>query len=216
MKETKDQKIERLEKIIGEQKAELTEVKKDRKRLNYAVKRLEKKREQLSLQSSKEDTAKIKELEKQTLSNQSEIDSLIRQNRKLKKENEDLTNALNEANRQLKDYLWEKDENNWRLLNFMSGFERDKWGQLFFDVDTLITRINPLNGNFPTSEQETAITNILKDTPQYEEIRKRIEPLKQRIKEEDYEATMLFYSECKKLMENYVNVFFEMNGAVII
>lgn len=65
MKETKGQKIERLEKIIGEQKAELTKVKKDRKRLNYAVKRLEKKREQLSLQSSKEDTAKIKELEKQ-------------------------------------------------------------------------------------------------------------------------------------------------------
>ena len=39
---TKDQrKIERLEKVIDKQKKELSEVKKDRKRLNYAVERLE-------------------------------------------------------------------------------------------------------------------------------------------------------------------------------
>ena len=39
---TKDQrKIERLEKVIDNQKKELSEVKKDRKRLNYAVERLE-------------------------------------------------------------------------------------------------------------------------------------------------------------------------------
>ena len=41
MRETKDQKIERLEKVIDNQKKELSEVKKDRKRLNYAVERLE-------------------------------------------------------------------------------------------------------------------------------------------------------------------------------
>ncbi len=41
MRETKDQTIERLEKVIDNQKKELSEVKKDRKRLNYAVERLE-------------------------------------------------------------------------------------------------------------------------------------------------------------------------------
>ena len=41
MRETKDQTIARLEKKIEEQKKEMTEVKKDRKRLNYAVDRLE-------------------------------------------------------------------------------------------------------------------------------------------------------------------------------
>ena len=39
---TKDQKkIERLEKVIDDQKKELSEIKKERKRLNYAVERLE-------------------------------------------------------------------------------------------------------------------------------------------------------------------------------
>lgn len=41
MRETKVQKIARLEKKIEEQKKEMTEIKKDRKRLNYAVERLE-------------------------------------------------------------------------------------------------------------------------------------------------------------------------------
>ena len=41
MRETKDQKIERLEKVIDNQKKELSQIKKDRKRLNYAVERLE-------------------------------------------------------------------------------------------------------------------------------------------------------------------------------
>lgn len=63
MKETPIQTIARLEEVISKQKAELTEVKKDRKRLNYAVERLEK--ERLSLQSSKEDVAKMEDLEKQ-------------------------------------------------------------------------------------------------------------------------------------------------------
>lgn len=65
MRETDEQKIERLENVIAEQKEELTAVKKDRKRLNYAVERLEREKEKLSLQSSKEDTELIKRLEEQ-------------------------------------------------------------------------------------------------------------------------------------------------------
>ena len=41
MRESKDQKIARLENVIEVQKKEISEVKKDRKRLNYAVERLE-------------------------------------------------------------------------------------------------------------------------------------------------------------------------------
>ena len=37
MRETKDQTIERLKGVIEEQKKEMTEIKKERKRLNYAV-----------------------------------------------------------------------------------------------------------------------------------------------------------------------------------
>ena len=53
MRETKDQTIARLETVISEQKKELTEVKKDRKRLNYTVERLVKEKERLSHSTSK-------------------------------------------------------------------------------------------------------------------------------------------------------------------
>ena len=63
MKETKDQTIERLKKEVAEQKSELTKVKKDRKRLNYAVEKMKRQMQKLSSQSSIEDIEKIKELE---------------------------------------------------------------------------------------------------------------------------------------------------------
>lgn len=64
MKETKDQTIERLKSEVAEQKSELTKVKKDRKRLNYAVEKMKRQIQKLSSQSSTEDIEKIKELER--------------------------------------------------------------------------------------------------------------------------------------------------------
>lgn len=205
MRETKDQKIKRLEKAIEEQKQELTEVKKDRKRLNYTVERLEREKEKLSLQSSNE-------LEKQTLSNQSEIDSLIRQIRELKEENEKLTDFRNKVKEKILQKRADNKERLWRLENFLSEYITDKWGQLFFDIDTLITRINPLNGRYPSIEQIKQIKKELEDKPEYKEALQRIELLKRKIKEEDGEAIEIFYSECKKLMKKYVSVFFEIPG----
>ena len=49
MRETKDQTIDRLEKVIDKQKKELSQVKKDRKRLNYAVDRLTKMNRELTI-----------------------------------------------------------------------------------------------------------------------------------------------------------------------
>lgn len=63
MRETKDQKIARLEKKIEEQKKEMTKIKKDRKRLNYAVDKLKRQNKKLSSQSSKEDAKRMSELE---------------------------------------------------------------------------------------------------------------------------------------------------------
>lgn len=65
MKETKDQTIERLKGVISEQKEEMTEIKKDRKRLNYAVDKLKRQNEKLSAQSSKDDVKRIRTLERQ-------------------------------------------------------------------------------------------------------------------------------------------------------
>ncbi len=65
MRETKDQKIERLEKVIDDQKKELSEIKKERKRLNYAVERLENEKAMAKEKSSSNDIQKIKELNAQ-------------------------------------------------------------------------------------------------------------------------------------------------------
>lgn len=65
MRETKDQTISRLENVIEVQKKELSEVKKDRKRLNYAVERLEKEKAKAKEKSSSNDIQKMKELKAQ-------------------------------------------------------------------------------------------------------------------------------------------------------
>lgn len=65
MRETKDQKIERLEKVIDNQNKELSEIKKERKRLKYAVERLEKEKAKAKEKSSSNDIQKIKELNAQ-------------------------------------------------------------------------------------------------------------------------------------------------------
>ena len=63
---TKDQKkIERLEEKLAKKEAELSEVKKDRKRLTYAVERLENEKKKAKDTSSSNDIQKIKELNAQ-------------------------------------------------------------------------------------------------------------------------------------------------------
>lgn len=89
MRENKDQTIARLEKVIEAQKSELTDVKKDRKRLNYAVERLEK--EKLSAQSSKEDIERIRELESQIEELKSAIET---KDTEMAKEEADKENAI--------------------------------------------------------------------------------------------------------------------------
>lgn len=82
MRETKVQKIARLEKKIEEQKKEMTEIKKDRKRLNYAVERLKREKKKALLTSTPYDIELIceysDELQKQQKLNE-ELHSVIQQ-----------------------------------------------------------------------------------------------------------------------------------------
>ncbi len=132
MRETKDQKIERLEKIIDEQKKEITQIKKDRKRLNYTVERLE---NTLKRHSSKEDKKKIAHLEKEV--------------EKLKETVEDKTKKIShlcavgkEACKRLmrmKDYAdrWDNTFAKKRLAYFIGGLEEDIDGNRLYDPSML-------------------------------------------------------------------------------
>lgn len=65
MRETDKQKIERLEKVIDNQNEELSQIKKERKKLNYAVARLENEKAKAKEKSSPNDIQMIKELKAQ-------------------------------------------------------------------------------------------------------------------------------------------------------
>lgn len=95
---TKDQKkIERLEKVIDKQKKELSEVKKDRKRLNYAVERLEREKKKAldtltpaAIKLICEYSEQVNEIEKKN----EELKSVISEKEKVIADKEERYNSL--------------------------------------------------------------------------------------------------------------------------
>ena len=97
MRETKDQTIERLEKVIDNQKNELSEIKKERKRLNYAVERLEREIQKALLKSTPYDSELICEytdqLQEQKKLNE-ELKAIITEKEKVIADKEERYNTL--------------------------------------------------------------------------------------------------------------------------
>lgn len=198
MRETKDQKIERLEKVIEVQKKEISEVKKDRKRLNYAVERLER---VLNNHSSKEDVAKIKELENMV---QSYKDLVPKHNKTVL--------ILKELARRYKilrelPEISDKDFNMKRLSYFMGGLYEDIDGFPLFNIDTLITRVNILNGGWIPVEVSSKIKERLENNETYKEALKRSEPYMEAAKNYDKEAMDFIIMEVWKLLRVYSDIF---------
>lgn len=207
MRETKVQKIARLEKKIEEQKKEMTEIKKDRKRLNYAVERLERKIQKFSAQSSKEDAAKIKELQN-TIEKAREYlkDLVARHNKSVA-----VFREIARRNKILRDSptISDKDFNMKRLSYFMKGFYEDIDGFPLFDFDTLITRVNILNGGWLTEEISHKIKERLENSETYKETLKRCEPYIEAAKNYDKEASDFIIMEVWKLLRVYSDIFID-------
>ncbi len=207
MRETKVQKIARLEKKIEEQKKEMTEIKKDRKRLNYAVERLERKIQKLSAQSSKEDAAKIKELENKLEKAREYCKDLVAKHnksvavfREIARRNKILRNSPE---------ISDKDFNMKRLSYFMRGLYEDIDGFPLFDFDTLITRVNILNGGWITEEISRKIKERLENNETYKETLKRCEPYIEAAKNYDKEASDFIIMEVWKLLRVYSDIFID-------
>lgn len=207
MRETKVQKIARLEKKVEEQKKEMTEIKKDRKRLNYAVERLERKIQKLSAQSSKEDAAKIKELQN-TIEKAREYlkDLVARHNKSVV-----VFREIARRNKILRDSpeISDKDFNMKRLSYFMGGLYEDIDGFPLFDFDTLITRVNILNGGWLTEEISHKIKERLENSETYKETLKRCEPYIEAAKNYDKEASDFIIMEVWKLLRVYSDIFID-------
>lgn len=203
MRETKVQKIARLEKKVEEQKKEMTEIKKDRKRLNYAVERLERKIQKLSASSSKEDAAKIKELESKM---QSYKDFVPKHNKTVL-----ILKELARRYKILRDSptISDKDFNMKRLCSFMGGLYEDIDGFPLFDFDTLITRVNILNGGWISEEISRKIKERLENSKTYKETLKRCEPYIEAAKNYDKEASDFIIMEVWKLLREYSDIFID-------
>lgn len=207
MRETKVQKIARLEKKIEEQKKEMTEIKKDRKRLNYAVERLERQNQKLSAKSSKEDAAKIKELENKVEKAREYLKDLVAKHnksvavfREIARRNKILRNSPE---------ISDKDFNMKRLSYFMGGLYEDIDGFPLFDFDTLITRVNILNGGWITEEISRKIKERLENSETYKETLKRCEPYIEAAKNYDKEASDFIIMEVWKLLRVYSDIFID-------
>ncbi len=207
MRETKVQKIARLEKKIDEQKKEMTEIKKDRKRLNYAVERLERQIQKLSASSSKEDAAKIKELENKLEKAREYCKDLVAKHnksvavfREIARRNKILRNSPE---------ISDKDFNMKRLSYFMRGLYEDIDGFPLFDFDTLITRVNILNGGWITEEISRKIKERLENNETYKETLNRCEPYIEAAKNYDKEASDFIIMEVWKLLREYSDIFID-------
>lgn len=207
MRETKVQTIARLEKKVEEQKKEMTALKKDRKRLNYAVERLERKIQKLSAQSSKEDAAKIKELENKVEKAREYLKDLVAKHNKS-------VAVFREIARRYKilrdsPEISDKDFNMKRLSYFMGGLYEDINGFPLFDFDTLITRVNILNGGWISEEISRKIKERLENNETYKETLKRCEPYMEAAKNYDKEASDFIIMEVWKLLRVYSDIFID-------
>ena len=146
MRETRDQKIVRLERQKGEWETKWREEHRINRQLSSSIKKqtvdpsvINNLKETIATQ--KDTISKLQQslsdLEKQNQKLNSDIDSLREFNKYLQREEKDP--SVIELRRQ------EEEDGQNRLEYFNNGYWEDKWGLSFFD-DQLIPNINPFNG----------------------------------------------------------------------
>lgn len=201
MRETKDQKIERLEKIIDNQKKELTQVKKDRKRLNYAVERLE---NTLKKHSSKEDKKRIAILEKEL----NVATETAERRYELLKRGKAICNEFYKRITKMKDYAnrWENEFAKKRLGYFIGGAEEDIDGHRLYDPNTLIANVNILDGHWLGIETTKKIKERLEGREKYKTLIEECKPYVEAANNGDIDAMEYLNNQMWLLLRDYYEV----------
>lgn len=101
----------------------------------------------------------------------------------------------------------DKDFNMKRLSYFMGGLYEDIDGVPLFDINTLITRVNILNGGWIPVEVSSKIKERLENNETYKEALKRSEPYMEAAKNYDKEAMDFIIMEVWKLLRVYSDIF---------
>lgn len=195
---TDKEKIERLTAEVASLKKEKKEMQKelksDRRKLRAKVRYLNGK------QSSNTNVSS------------SEVDKLKTQNQKQSESINLLKSQLTSAQSEISDLKgssqWREDENNkYRLHCFLKGMQTDKALNLFYDTETLIVTINPLNGCYVTVEQNNLILGLLKDDEDYKKALNEFSPYKDEEVEPYTDQCDLLYRLGEALLKKYIYIF---------
>lgn len=195
---TDKEKIERLKAEVASLKKENKETKKV---LNSECRKLRAKVRYLSGKQSSNIDISLSEVEKQ----KKQIQKLLESNNRLKNQ---LTSAQSEIS-DLKgsSQCREGIDNQYRLHCFLKGMQTDKALNLFYDTDTLIVTINPLNGCYVTVEQNNLILDLLKDDEDYKKALNEFSPYKDEEVEPYTDQCDLLYRLGETLLKKYIYIF---------
>lgn len=195
---TDKEKIERLTAEVASLKKENKETKKV---LNSECRKLRAKIRYLSGKQSSNIDISLSEVEKQ----KNQIQRLLESNNRLESQ---LTSAQSEISDLKGSSQWREDENNkYRLHCFLKGMHSDKALNLFYDTETLIVTINPLNGCYVTVEQNNLIFGLLKDDEDYKKALNEFSPYKDEEVEPYTDQCDLLYRLGEALLKKYIYIF---------
>lgn len=195
---TDKEKIERLT-------AEVASLKKEKKEMqkvyNSECRKLRAKVRYLSGKQSSNIDISLSEVEKQ----KKQIQKLLESNNRLECQ---LTSAQSEiSDLKSSSQCREGIDNQYRLHCFLKGMQTDKALNLFYDTDTLIVTINPLNGCYVTVEQNNLILGLLNDDEDYKKALNEFSPYKDEEVEPYTDQCDLLYRLGETLLKKYIYIF---------
>lgn len=195
---TDKEKIERLTKALKDQKEvskkEISELKKVCRALKAKVRYLSGK------QSSNIDIS-LSEVEKQ----KDQIQKLLESNNRLECQLQSAKSELSTVKGSTENYVSEIGKMS--LYYYHNGWQCDNMDRPFFDPQTLIIKINPLNGEMVTLLEQNTILAIIQNDEEYIAALKRFEPYKDTHINPYSNECELLYNEGKALLPKYINHF---------
>lgn len=195
---TDKEKIERLKAEVASLKKEKKEMQKelksDRRKLRAKVRYLSGK------QSSNIDIS-LSEVEKLKIQNQKLSESINRLESQLQSAKSELSTVKGST----ENYVSEIGKMS--LYYYHTGWQCDNMDRPFFDPQTLIIKINPLNGEMVTLLEQNTILAIIQNDEEYIAALKRFEPYKDTHINPYSNECELLYNEGKALLPKYINHF---------
>lgn len=195
---TDKERIERLNTEIANLKEETSKEISDLKKERRALKA------QLRYHRGKETSAveiSLSEVEKIKAANEQQSENIERLKQQLETAKTEISSFKNSTE------YYCSELGKMSLYYYHTGWECDKMEHLFFDLQTLIIKINPLNGEAVTILEQNTILAKIKDDAEYMEALKRFEPYRdKRIYPYTNESEILT-NEGKALLPKYINHF---------